>query len=76
MDGIVGSLRLGWNALLFKEDAYEEMRGADNPVVKGLILILIVGVVIALLGVVGTAIEVASTQDLGQITRVGSQTSQ
>ena len=25
MDGIVGSLRLGWKALLFKEDAYEEM---------------------------------------------------
>ena len=67
MDGIVGSLRLGWNALLFKEDAYEEMRAADNPVVKGLILILIVGVVIALLGLVGTAIEMASTPDLGQI---------
>jgi hypothetical protein len=67
MDSIVGSLRLGWNALIFKEDAYEEMRAADNPVVKGLILILIVGVVIALLGLVGTAIEVASTPDLGQI---------
>jgi len=67
MDGIVGSLRLGWNALLFKEDAYEEMRAADNPVVKGLILILIVGLVIALLGLVGTAIEVAGTPDLDQI---------
>ncbi|MGD2205321.1 MAG: Yip1 family protein [Anaerolineae bacterium] len=67
MDGIVSSLRLGWSALLFNTDAYEEMRTADNPVVKGLILIVVVGVVIALLGLVGTAIEWASTPDLGAI---------
>jgi hypothetical protein len=67
MDGIVGTLRLGWNALIFKEDAYEEMRATDNPVVKGLILIVVVGVVIALLGIVGTALEWASTPDLNVI---------
>jgi hypothetical protein len=67
MDGIVGTLRLGWEALLFKEDAYEEMRSADTPVVKGLILIVLVGVAIGLLGVVGTALEWASTPDLGTI---------
>lgn len=67
MDGIVGSLRLGWNALLFKEDAYEEMRIADNPVVKGLILIVIVGVVIALAGLIGDVLEWASTPDLSEI---------
>jgi hypothetical protein len=67
MDGIVGSLRLGWNALLLKEDAYEEMRLADNPVVKGLILIVVVGVIIALVGVVGDVLEWASTPDLGEI---------
>ena len=67
MDGIVGSLRLGWDALLFKEDAYEEMRAADNPVVKGLILIIVVGIVIALFGLVGTAIEIASMPNLDQI---------
>lgn len=64
MDGIVDSLRLGWNALLFKEDAYEEMSSSPSPVVKGLVLILIVGVVIALLGLVGTALEWASIPDL------------
>jgi hypothetical protein len=64
MDTIVGSLRLGWNALLFKEEAYEEMRASANPVVKGLILIVVVGVVIALLGLVGTALEWATTPDL------------
>ena len=67
MDGIVGSLRLGWNALLFKEEAYEEMRTAENPVVKGLILIVVVGVAIALLGIVGDVLEWASTPDLNQI---------
>jgi hypothetical protein len=67
MDGIVGSLRLGWEALLFKEDAYEEMRITDNPVVKGLILIVIVGVVIALAGLIGDVLEWASTPDLNEI---------
>jgi hypothetical protein len=67
MDGIVGSLRLGWNALLFKEDAYEEMRAAANPVVKGLILIIVVGIIVALFGLVGTALEIASTPDPGEI---------
>jgi hypothetical protein len=67
MDSIVGSLRLGWNALLFKEDAYEEMRVSTNPVVKGLILIVVVGVVIALLNVVGTGLELASIPNLDEI---------
>jgi len=67
MDGIVNSLRLGGRALLLQEDAYEEMRLADNPVVKGLILIVVVGVVIALLGFVGDVLEWANTPDLGAI---------
>jgi hypothetical protein len=67
MNGIVGSLRLGWDALLLKESAYEEMRIAENPVVKGLILIVVVGVAIALLGFVGDLLEWASTPDLGEI---------
>lgn len=67
MDGIVGSLRLGWNALFFREEAYEEMQGTANPVVKGLVLILIVGLAVALFNLVGTALEWASTPDLGEI---------
>ncbi len=67
MDGIVGSLRLGWNALLLNEDAYEEMRADDNPVVKGLVLILVVGLVVALLGLVGSVLEWASTPDMNEI---------
>lgn len=73
MDGIVGTLKLGWNAMLFKEEAYEEMRAAASPVVKGLILIIVVGVIIALFGLVGTAVELASTPDLGEIRDVVSR---
>jgi hypothetical protein len=67
MNGIVSTLRLGWDALLLEEDAYEEMRLSENPVVKGLILIVVVGVVVSLLGIVGTALEWASIPDLQAI---------
>jgi hypothetical protein len=67
MEGIVGSLRMGWDALLLKEDAYERMSKAANPVVQGLVLILVVGVAVALLGLVGDVLEWASVPDLTQI---------
>jgi hypothetical protein len=67
MDGIVGSLRLGWEALLLKEEAYEEMGAADNPVVKGLILIVIVGVIVALCAMIGDILEWASTPNLNEL---------
>jgi hypothetical protein len=67
MDSIVDSLRLGWDALLFKEGAYEKMSSSPNPVAKGLVLILIVGVVIALLGIVGTTLEWASIPNLDRM---------
>ena len=67
MDAIVHALRLGGRALLLQEDAYEEMRLADNPVIRGLILIVVVGVVIALLSFVGDVLEWASTPDLNTI---------
>jgi hypothetical protein len=67
MDGIVGSLKLGWDALLLKQEAYEEMRAAASPVVKGLILIIVVGVVIALCGFVGDVLEWASTPNLDEL---------
>lgn len=67
MDGIVGTLRLGWNALLFKEDAYEEMRTSANPVVKGVILIVVIGLVIALCNLVGTGLELASSPNMGEL---------
>jgi hypothetical protein len=70
MDGIVGSLRLGWEALLFKEDAYERMRSARNPVIQALVLILIIGVAVALLGVIGEVLAWATTPNLDKIRQV------
>ena len=67
MDGIASSLRLGWNALLLREKAYEEMQETANPVVKGLILIIAVGLVIALLNLIGTGLEWASTPNMSDI---------
>jgi len=67
MNGLAGTLRMGWNALLLKEEAYEEMRADANPVVKGLLFIVIVGVAIALLSLVGNVLEWASTPNLNQI---------
>jgi hypothetical protein len=67
MDEIVGTLRLGWNALLFKEEAYEEMRTSTNPVTKGLILIVVIGLLIAVLNLIGTGLELASMPNLGEI---------
>ncbi len=63
MDGLVDSLRLGWQALLLREEAYERMRAAASPVVKGLIFILILGVAIALLGFLGSVLEWATSPD-------------
>jgi hypothetical protein len=70
MDGFGGSLRLGWRALLLQEDAYEEMRTSANPVLKGLVFIVLVGLAIALLNLIGTALEWASTPNLAQIKNI------
>lgn len=64
MDSLVGSLRLGWQALLLREEAYDRMRAAASPVVKGLVFILVLGLAIALLGFIGNVLEWATTPDL------------
>lgn len=64
MNGIAGYLQLGWDALLLRREAYERMRDAANPVVKGLVLIVVVGAAIALLGIVGEVLEWATMPDL------------
>jgi len=67
VDSIVGSLRLGWDALLLKEDAYEKMRADASPLARGLVLIVIVGIAVALFALVGDLLEWASTPDLNEI---------
>jgi len=67
MDGIADSLKLGWDALLLRDKAYEDMRVSQNPVVKGLILIVVVGLIVAVAAFVGDVLEWASTPDLDKI---------
>jgi hypothetical protein len=54
-------------ALFLRTDAYEEMRGARSPFLTGLIIIVVVGVIIAIAALVGTALEWASSPNLGDI---------
>jgi hypothetical protein len=56
-----------WRALLLQPSAYEEMREDDNPFVEGLYLIAVMGVVVALFGLVGTLVEWASMPPLADI---------
>jgi len=67
MESIVDSLRTGWDALLFKREAYEKMGSVENPVGKGFLLILVVGLAIALLGFVGSLLEWATLPDLTEM---------
>lgn len=59
--------RLCPNALLLKNEAYEDMRAMPSPFVKGLILIAVVGMITSLVGIVGTTLEWATTPDLKAI---------
>ena len=67
MQSISTWVRLVWRALFLRTDAYEEVRQAESPFGKGLLIILVVGVIIALAGLVGAVLEWAATPDLKAI---------
>jgi hypothetical protein len=67
MQSISTWVRLVWRALFLRTDAYEEMRQAESPFGKGLVIILVVGVIVALAGLVGSVLEWAATPDLTAI---------
>jgi hypothetical protein len=54
-------------ALFLRTGAYEEMRDLRSPFVKGLLIVVIVGLLIALVGLVGAVLEWAATPDMGAI---------
>lgn len=57
-------------ALFLRTDAYEDMRGARSPFLTGLIIIVVVGVIIAIAALVGTALEWASSPNLADIQEI------
>ena len=63
-------IRLAWDALFLSQEPYAEMRDSPNAVLRGLGIIVLVAVAVALVGLVGTALEWATTPDMGDIQRV------
>ena len=55
------------DGLLLRTPAYERMAEDKQPFLRGLILLILIGVIIALVGIVGTVLEWATTPDMGQI---------
>jgi len=66
-------LHLGIGALFLDSEAYEEMRSLSSPFIKGLILIVVVGIVIGLVGTVGQTLEWASKPHMNQIQEIVSR---
>ena len=50
-------IRLAWEALFLREAPYAEVRDVSNPVPRGLVLVVLVAVAVALVGLVGTTLE-------------------
>lgn len=67
MQAISRDLRLLWDALFLQRDAYATMRDDNNPFVEGLFILVVLGVVLALVGIVGTTLEWASSPSLDEI---------
>jgi hypothetical protein len=67
MQAVSRDLRMLWNALFLQHDAYEEMREDNNPFVEGLFILVILGLALALIGVVGATLEWASSPNLDDL---------
>jgi hypothetical protein len=60
-------IRLAWEALFLREDPYAEMRDNSNAALRGLGIVVLIAVAVALVGLVGTALEWATTPDLREM---------
>jgi len=63
-------LRLCWNAFFLNEAPYTEMREGSNRVLRGLMIVVLVAVAVALVGLVGTVLEWATTPNMSDIQAV------
>ena len=67
MQTISQSFGLLWNALFLESQAYAAMRDNKSPVKKGLIILIVLGLALALAGIIGTTLEWASNPSLDAI---------
>lgn len=64
------SLALVFRALFLDTEAFEELRDDDNPFVEGLFLVVLIGLVSALLSLVGQVLAWAVTPDIAAIKQI------
>lgn len=67
MQAISRSFGMLWDALFLQTSAYERMRDDDNPFVEGLFLLVLLGLLLAVVGIIGTTLEWASSPPLAEI---------
>lgn len=67
MQAITRSFGLLWDALFLQRDAYAHMRDDDNPFVEGLFILVLLGVLLAVAGVIGATLEWASSPNLNAV---------
>jgi hypothetical protein len=67
MQTISQSFGLLWNALFLESQAYAAMRDNKSPVKKGLIILIVLGLALALAGIIGTTLEWASNPSMDAI---------
>ncbi len=63
-------IRLAWEALFLSEVPYAEMRDDSTPLVRGLVLVALVALAVALVGLVGTALEWATTPNMRDVQQI------
>ena len=62
-------IRMAWEALFLSEEPYAEMREDSSPIGRGLALIALIAVAVALVGLVGTTLEWATSPNMADIQR-------
>ncbi len=70
MNAVREYVGLGLGALFLREDAYATMREESQPIVKGLIFVVLVAVVVALAAFVGTVLEWSTTPNLSNLKNI------
>jgi len=63
-------IRLAWEALFLSEEPYAEMRESSNSALRGLGIVALVALAVALAGLAGTALEWATTPNMDDIQQV------
>ena len=67
MQTVSENLGLLWDALFLKPEPYAAMRDRKNPASKGLVLLIILGLILALAAYIGALLTWASSPDLNAV---------